>query len=181
MNEFFIQALKYKQIDKGVVLQIIFKRELFGMMIKIHFSTILINVVGQATMYLDSEQHFEVIIATNITCVTVLASLFILITTMIPATSYLKMIDFWLLLNLYYPCCLIILHIFIQKSKSEEKIKTNVRVFTEKEQPKTNGMFSYKKYEIGSIVGKIVFPFCGSLCVFGYLFIGLENWYSEVL
>ena len=181
MNEFFIQAVEYKQIDKGVAIQIVFKRELLGMMMKIHFSTILINIVGQATMYLDSEQYFEVIIATNITCVTVLASLFILITTMIPATSYLKMIDFWLLFNLYYPCCLIILHIFIQKSKSDEKNESNVKVFTEKDMSKKNRLLCYKKSEIGNIVGKLFFPFCGSLCVIGYLSIGLEKWYSEIL
>ena len=150
-------------------------------MIKIHFSTILINVVGQATMYLDTDQYFEVIIATNITCVTVLASLFILITTMIPATSYLKMIDFWLLFNLYYPCCLIILHILIQKSKLDEENKNRVNDFHVKEKPKKRPpCLTTKKAEIGRTLGKRYFPFCGSLFAFGYILVGLASWSQKL-
>ena len=74
------------------------------------------------------EKFFETIMTMNITCMTVLASLYILFSSVVPQTSYTKSVDIWLLFNLIYPFCLILLHIVIQKLNTDEE--PGMKVFT---------------------------------------------------
>ena len=155
-------------------IETVFGRRLLGNLLTINLSTIIIIIVGQSTMYLDGEKYFEMIVATNITCLTVLASLFIFITTTIPTTSYLKMMDLWFIFNLYYPCGLIIINIFIQKSKEEEEQRINsVAIYSEDTQTKTRCLFSCKKSTVAIFVGRIFFPVSGSFFVISYFLVGL--------
>ena len=179
LTEYFIQNInnaKRRVDDKGVTIEIIFKRRLLSKLLTINLSTLLINIVGQMTMYLDGEQYFEMIVATNITCLTVLASLFIFITTMVPSTSYVKMIDIWFLFNLYYPCCLIIINVFIQKSREEEEQTCNIQTYPEK--PKNSIMY-YKKSTVGKYIGKMLFPIVGSFFVLIYFVYGFNVYFKN--
>ena len=58
---------------------------------------------------------------------TVLASLYILFSSVVPQTSYTKSVDIWFLFNLTYPFCLILLHIIIEHIKATE---AEVKAFT---------------------------------------------------
>ena len=89
--------------------------------INTYLPTIMMNIINQATMYIDRDKFFETIITTNITCMTVLASLYILFSSVVPQTSYIKSVDIWFLYNLIYPFCLILLHILIQKLKLDNE------------------------------------------------------------
>ena len=62
---------------------------------------------------------------------TVLASLYILFSSVVPQTSYIKSVDIWFLFNLIYPFCLILLHFFIQKVKINKEVVN--KVFTPRE------------------------------------------------
>ena len=111
-----------------VVISVNLKRRIDGLLITTYLPTVMMNIINQATMYIDRDKFFETIMTTNITCMTVLASLYILFSSVVPQTSYIKSVDIWFLFNLIYPFCLILLHILIQKLKLENEAGT--RVFT---------------------------------------------------
>ena len=113
---------------KGVLISINLKRRIDGLLITTYLPTVMMNIINQATMYIDRDKYFESIMTTNITCMTVLASLYILFSSVVPQTSYIKSVDIWFLFNLIYPFCLILLHILIQKLKIENE--PGARVFT---------------------------------------------------
>ena len=133
------------------------------------------NIINQATMYLECEQFFEAILTTNITCMTVLASLYILFSSVVPQTSYIKLVDIWFLFNLVYPFSLILIQIFIQKARFDEEQFDKVKVF-EGHQQIDKLETKYLKSEVGLIIGKVVVPILGVsfvvlYFVFGMLFI----------
>ena len=111
---------------EGVLVSINLKRRIDGLLITTYLPTVMMNIINQATMYIDREKFFETIITTNITCMTVLASLYILFSSVVPQTSYIKSVDIWFLFNLIYPFCLILLHILIQKLEIEKGPVTQV-------------------------------------------------------
>ena len=140
------------------------------------------NIINQSTMYLDCEQFFEAIITTNITCMTVLASLYILFSSVVPQTSYIKLVDIWFLFNLVYPFILILIQIFIQKSRSDEEQVDKVQFFVETNEldrskmPKSHTSkqrTNYRKSEVGLILGKIVLPILGISFVVLYFMFGI--------
>ena len=140
------------------------------------------NIINQSTMYLDCEQFFEAIITTNITCMTVLASLYILFSSVVPQTSYIKLVDIWFLFNLVYPFILILIQIFIQKSRSDEEQVDKVQFFVETNELDRSKMpeshtskqrTNYRKSEFGLILGKIVLPILGISFVVLYFMFGI--------
>ena len=135
------------------------------------------NIINQSTMYLECEQFFEAIITTNITCMTVLASLYILFSSVVPQTSYIKLVDIWFLFNLVYPFSLILIQIFIQKSRLDEEQFDKVKVFEEPQQAlkfqTKKQKTKYVKSEVGLIIGKVVVPILGISFVVLYFMFGM--------
>ena len=56
---------------------------------------------------------FEAMMTVNVTLLLVLTTLFISFSSALPRTSYIKMIDVWLLFNLLVPFALIIIHTYM--------------------------------------------------------------------
>ena len=92
--------------------QIFLGRRLLGMLTTIYIPTILVNIIGHITNYFKPF-YFESAIAVNITVMLVLVSMYISVVASVPVTSYIKMIEIWLLFNLIIPfidvcvCCYI--------------------------------------------------------------------------
>ena len=132
MLQYEVGDVKIEEVEnpdlKGVLIFINLVRRLDGLLITTYLPTVMMNVINQATMYIDRERFFETIMTTNITCMTVLASLYILFSSVVPQTSYIKSVDIWFLFNLIYPFCLILLHIVIQKLNIDKE--SGMKVFT---------------------------------------------------
>ena len=162
----------------GVQVEIVLKRKISGIVLTTYFPTILMNVINQATMYMECDHFFEAILTTNITCMTVLASLFILFSSVVPQPT-LTLVDIWFLFSLIYPFLLILLHIFIQQSRKNEGVFNKVEAFIkpkeiDKQQMEMskskakNQSTNFLKSELGLILGKIVLPIFG--LTFGVLY-----------
>ena len=181
LKDILIQETLLDNEIKGVQVEIILERRIFGIILTTYFPTILMNILNQATMYLENEKFFEVIITTNITCMTVLASLYILFSSVVPQTSYIKLVDVWFLFNLIYPFCLILLHIFIQEARSNEQEINTVKVFIETQELDETKKFKteknksgkkYRKSEAGLFLGKVILPIFGIIFVVLYFLLG---------
>lgn len=87
-------------------------RRLLSLLTTIYIPTILLNIIGHITNYFKPF-YFESAVAVNLTVMLVLVSMYIAVVESLPVTSYIKMIEIWLLFNLVIPfadvcvCCFI--------------------------------------------------------------------------
>ena len=69
----------------------------------------------QATNYVRVDQNrTELIITVNITCMMVLASVYLSVSTSLASTPNIKPVEIWLLFNLAYPFLVILVNVIIQ-------------------------------------------------------------------
>ena len=72
------------------------------------------NVINQATNYISHTDKQELVITVNITCMMVLASVYLSVSSSLPSTPVIKPVEVWLLYNLAYPFFVIIINVVLQ-------------------------------------------------------------------
>ena len=72
------------------------------MLSTVYVPSILLNIIGHITNYFKPF-YFESAISVNLTVMLVLTNMFISVVAGLPVTTYIKMIDIWLLFNLTIP------------------------------------------------------------------------------
>ena len=103
----------------GVKVSLQLGRRLLGTILTLYVPTILLNVIGHCTNYFK-DFFFEAIVTVNLTCMLVLVTMFISVADSLPKTSYLKMVDYWLVFNLFLPFFEVVLHTYIELLNDEE-------------------------------------------------------------
>ena len=87
-----------------------------------YLPTILMNIINQAVVYVS---EYDIIITVNITCMMVLTSVYLSVSSSLPSTANIKPVELWLLFNLAYPFLVIItntlLEVFIIESALNSK------------------------------------------------------------
>ena len=89
-------------------------RKLGSIFMVTYLPTILMNVINQATNYISGDTKYDLIYTINITCMMVLASIYLSVSTSLPSTPTIKPVEVWLLFNLFYPFMVIIVNILLQ-------------------------------------------------------------------
>ena len=64
-------------------------------------------------------------ITVNLTSMLVLTTMFINVSNNLPKTSYMKMMDVWLLFNLLYPFIVVLLHTYMDTLRNDEEREIN--------------------------------------------------------
>ena len=118
VNEYEIKgwAKKHVYMDSKNMIEIsvsLSKRPLTILMVT-YLPTLLVNILDQATNYITGDSKYDVIITVNITCMIVLASIYISVSASLPSTAVIKPIETWLLFNLSYPFLVIITNVIMQ-------------------------------------------------------------------
>ena len=103
----------------GLLYTVHLSRDLGNILLVTYLPTLLMNIINQATNYISSPDKYDLIITVNITCMMVLASIFLAVSTSLPTTSEIKPVEVWLLFSLIYPVLVIVLNILIQVTISE--------------------------------------------------------------
>ena len=106
----------------------------------VFFPTILLNVIGFATNFfktfffearitniefLNVCIPLQAVITVNLTCMLVLTTMFINVSNNLPTTSYMKMIDVWLLFNLILPFIVVLVHTYMDTLRNDEEREIN--------------------------------------------------------
>ena len=105
---------------------ILFKRRINNAVMTIYLPTILILCIVYATNFFK-EFFFEAVVTVNLTAMLVLTTMFIsgrlfslhiivsiiLVSSNLPTTSYIKMVDIWLIFNLFLPFLEVLLHTYM--------------------------------------------------------------------
>ena len=99
---------------------ILLGRDIVSIFLVTYLPTILMNIINQSTNYVRSPANCEFITTVNVTCMMVLASVYISVSTSLPITASIKPVEVWLLFNLGYPFMVIIINI-IQQVVSQRK------------------------------------------------------------
>ena len=79
-----------------------------------YLPTILMNIVNQATNYITGDTKYDLIYTINITCMMVLASVYLSVSSSLPSTANIKPVEVWLLFNLAYPVLVILVNVLLQ-------------------------------------------------------------------
>ena len=67
----------------------------------------------------------QAVITVNLTSMLVLTTMFINVSNNLPKTSYMKMMDVWLLFNLLYPFIVVLLHTYMDTLRNDEEREIN--------------------------------------------------------
>ena len=79
-----------------------------------YLPTILMNMINQATNYISGEDKYSLTYTINITCMMVLASVYLSVSASLPSTANIKPVEVWLLFNLAYPLLVMLTNIVLQ-------------------------------------------------------------------
>ena len=79
-----------------------------------YLPTILMNMINQASNYITGYTRFDLVYTINITCMMVLASVYLSVSASLPTTSDIKPVEIWLLFNLAYPFLVIFVNVWLQ-------------------------------------------------------------------
>ena len=95
-----------------------------------YLPTILMNMINQASNYITGNTRFDLVYTINITCMMVLASVYLSVSVSLPSTSDIKPVEIWLLFNLAYPFLVIFVNVLLQvKLMSNSPFETNWSLF----------------------------------------------------
>ena len=97
-----------------MVVRLVLSRKFHSIFMVTYLPTILMNIVNQATNYITGEDKYSMIITVNMTCMMVLASVYLSVSASLPSTAEIKPVEVWLLFNLAYPLLVIIVNVLLQ-------------------------------------------------------------------
>ena len=114
MGQYKVNQVRFRPGRDGrIVIEVELGRDFTSIFTVTYLPTILMNIINQATNYLDNAEHLELIITVNITSLMVLSALYISVSNSLPATSDIKHVDIWLLFSLFIPFCFVLLNILM--------------------------------------------------------------------
>ena len=93
---------------------IVLSRKFLSIFMVTYLPTILMNMINQATNYITGNTRYDLIYTVNITCMMVLASVYLSVSASLPTTSDIKPVEVWLLFNLAYPLIVMLTNIVLQ-------------------------------------------------------------------
>ena len=93
---------------------------------------------GHNDLYLSKYRQnlFQAVITVNLTSMLVLTTIFIDVSNNLPKTSYMKMIDIWLLVNLMLPFTVVLTHTYMDTLRDDEEQTTAETKASEKKNKK---------------------------------------------
>ena len=92
----------------------VLSRKIESIFMVTYLPTILMNMINQATNYITGEDKYSLIYTINITCMMVLASIYLSVSASLPTTSDIKPIEVWLIFNLAFPFVTILINVILQ-------------------------------------------------------------------
>ena len=105
--------------QQAVIFKVTLGRRLLGTILTVFLPTILMNVVGHASNYFKPF-FFEAVVSVNLTVMLVLTTMFTNLSSQLPKTSYVKMIDIWLIFNLIIPFLEVLLYTYKDSLREED-------------------------------------------------------------
>ena len=100
--------------ERIVEVSMILTRKIGSVFMVTYLPTILMNMINQMTNYINGDTRYDLVLTINITCMMVLASVYLSVSVSLPSTSDIKPVEIWLLFNLAYPFLVIFVNVLLQ-------------------------------------------------------------------
>jgi hypothetical protein len=129
LTQYFIRHTSMNLTTTGyIAVEVVLGRRLLGTLLTVYIPTILLVIIAHMTNYFKPF-FFEAVVSVNLTVMLVstinvtsglipplqvLATMFISVSQNLPKTSYIKMVDIWLIFNLMIPFFEVRQFVFIQ-------------------------------------------------------------------
>ena len=110
--------------SSGIQLKLAFKRRITNSILTIYLPTFLLLSIVYATNFFK-DFFFEAIVTVNLTALLVLTTLFISVSNTLPTTSYVKLVDVWLIFSQAIPFIEVLLHTWMDTMKIDEDREIN--------------------------------------------------------
>merc|ERR1712004_795621 len=130
-HRFTVQSWSIEKMIKGeslkghmVVVKVLLKRRITQVLLSTYLPSLCILVLAQATTYFKKE-HFKTSIPMAITSMLVMYTLNQSVSSKLPTTAYMKLIDVWLLFGLLLPFIIIIL-LILMEHLPDDSVNINV-------------------------------------------------------
>ena len=104
------------------------RRDITSIFMVTFLPTILMNLINQASNYITSDTKYDMIYTINITCMMVLASIYLSVSSSLPSTSDIKPVALWLIYSLAYPFITILVNVILQVNSST-RLPSSVAIF----------------------------------------------------
>ena len=102
-------------------------RSLPGILMVTFLPSLVMNLINLATIYLNFDGKYEVIITVNITSLVVLAQIYVGVSADLPSTPQIKPVEIWLLFNFVVPSFVILEAILMQVSPVAFTIASTIK------------------------------------------------------
>ena len=112
------------ETGEGVRMKIVLKRKIMNEMMTTYIPTFLLMIITYATTFFKPI-YFEAALSVNLTTMLVMTTIFIGVMDSLPTTSYVKMIDIWLILCQLVPFAEVVLLTAMEYIREEEEDNTN--------------------------------------------------------
>ena len=119
MKYLILETTDYKENGK-LIFKFSFGRRLMSVFLTTMLPTTIVVLVALSTNYY-AEQHFKTVIPVNLTCLLLMVNLFVGLSSNLPETSKLKMIDVWLVVSFTVPFTIVILHGYLDHLRKKLK------------------------------------------------------------
>ena len=114
LESWTIQSKTDETLGKIVEVRLVLSRKLTSIFMVTYLPTILMNIINQATNYISGDTKYDLIYTINITCMMVLASIYLSVSASLPSTANIKPVEVWLLFNLAFPLLVILVNVLLQ-------------------------------------------------------------------
>ena len=103
-----------KDNSRKITISVQLIRSITSILLVTFLPTFLMNIINLATIHIEVDSKYEVIIMVNITSLVVLASIYVSVSSSLKSTPEIKPVEIWLLSNLVLPFMVIIETILLQ-------------------------------------------------------------------
>ena len=122
MMQYNVVSWDIKEVDEGLEVKVTLQRRFNHHLATTFIPTFFLMIVCQSTLYFNAE-HFKTTSGVAVTTMLVMYTLYQAVSHKLPPTSYIKMIDVWLIFGLILPFCVFFLLVLIDhlpKSRPDE-------------------------------------------------------------
>ena len=100
-------------MSEGIRLKITFKRVIVNEVLTTYLPTALLIIISYSTTFFPKER-FEANLTVNLSVMFVMTTLFVSVMDKLPQTSYIRLVDIWLILGQLFPFLQVIFVTFLE-------------------------------------------------------------------
>ena len=124
LQKYFVKNTKMQKIGNSIQVNVVLGRKLMNQILTTFLPTGLLIIIIHSTNYFK-DFFFEATVSVNLTGMLVLTTIFLSVSSTLPETAYVKMVDVWLLFCILVPFCEVLLHTWMDTLRVDEKRLVN--------------------------------------------------------